>query len=99
MQTSGMTLAQYVAHWRPLASTHLKPRTVASYEDTLRLHLLPAFGAMRVRDLQRGKIKAVLAAKLETHKPNSVRIMVELTRSLDRVERLLDSRLAALTGR
>ena len=70
-----MTLEAYVAHWLPLAETHLKPRTLASYRDTLRLHLLPAFGAMRVRDLQRGKIKVLLAGKLHDHNPNSVRIM------------------------
>jgi integrase len=70
-----MTVAEYAAHWLRLIETHVKPRTLASYTETLRLHLLPAFGATRVRDLQRGRIKTFLAKRLDTHKPNSVRIM------------------------
>jgi integrase len=70
-----MTVEEYAADWLRLIETHLKPRTLTSYGETLRLHLLPAFGGVRVRDLQRGRIKAFLAKRLDTHKPNSVRIM------------------------
>ncbi len=69
------TLAAYVERWRSLLTRHLKPRTLASYTETLDLHLLPAFGTTRVRDLERGTIKAFLASKLATHQRNSVRIM------------------------
>ena len=69
------TLAQYAERWERQVGTHLKPRTLASYSDTLRLHVLPAFGSTRVRDLQRGRIKLFLAEKLRTHAANSVRIM------------------------
>ncbi len=69
------TLAQYAERWERQVAAHLKPRTLASYGDTLRLHVLPAFGATRVRDLQRGRIKQFLAEKLRTHSANSVRIM------------------------
>src|SRR5262245_1516473 len=72
---STITLAAYSAHWRAVARPHLKPRTLASYDTTLRVHLLPAFGATRIRDLQRGRIKTFLAARLADHQPNSVRIM------------------------
>jgi integrase len=71
----GMTVAEYAAHWLCLIETHVKRRTLHSYGETLRLHLLPAFGPLRVRDLQRGRIKVFLAKKLDTHKPNTVRIM------------------------
>jgi integrase len=71
---SDMRLEAYSVRWEGLL-THLKPRTRTSYHETLRLHVLPAFGSMRVRDLQRGKIKAFLAEKLLDHKPNSVRLM------------------------
>src|SRR5262249_8350466 len=69
------TLAAYAERWRSLLTKHLKPRPLASYVETLALHLLPAFGTTRVRDLERGTIKAFLGAKLSTHKRNSVRIM------------------------
>jgi integrase len=72
---STMTVASYATHWIALSKAHLKRRTVECYEETLRLHLLPAFGAMRVRDLQRGRIKSFLAAKLPDHSRNTVRIM------------------------
>jgi integrase len=72
---STITMAGYAAHWLRLTASHQKPRTRSCYRETLRLHILPAFGATRVRDLQRGKIKAFLATKLEDHKPNSVRLM------------------------
>jgi integrase len=70
-----ITVAGYAAHWSRLVASHLKPRTRSCYAETLRLHILPAVGATRVRDLQRGRIKAFLATKLEDHKPNSVRLM------------------------
>jgi integrase len=79
---STMTLAQYAQHWRALARTHLKPRTLLSYDTTLRLHVLPAFGATRLRDLQRGRIKTFLAGKLDDHKPNSVRIVHATLRTI-----------------
>jgi integrase len=70
-----VTLARYADRWQRQAAKILKPRTIASYVDTLRLHLLPRFGATRVRDLVRGDIKAFLAGKRDTHSKNSVRIM------------------------
>ena len=39
----------------------VKAATLASYSNTLRLHILPAFGATKVRHLQRGRLKAWLA--------------------------------------
>src|SRR5262245_10486262 len=77
-----MTLAAYAHRWLDEIAAHLKPRTVTSYTDTLRVHLLPKFGTTRVRDLQRGTVKAFLAAKLKTHQPNSVRIMHATLRAL-----------------
>jgi integrase len=72
---SDITLGDYFDYWMPHAAQHLKPRTVASYTQTWDMHLKPKFGGTRVRDLQRGKIKAFLATKLATHARNSTRIM------------------------
>ena len=55
-----ITFAEYAAHWRGLQS-HLKPATLECYDQQLRVHLLPAFGGTRVRDVQRGRLKAFLA--------------------------------------
>lgn len=79
---STTTVAAYAARWQRMIEAQVKPRTLASYGDTLRVHLLPAFGATRVPDLQRGKIKAFLAGKLETHRRNSVRIMHATIRAM-----------------
>src|SRR5438552_3279591 len=70
-----ISFAAYVEHWRPLADAHLKQATSQCYEQNLRLHLLPAFGGMRVRDIQRGRIKGFLAQRLEDHARNTVRLM------------------------
>ena len=58
-----ITFAAYVEHWRPLVDAHLKRATSQCYEQNLRLHLLPAFDGMRVRDIQRGQIKAFLVSR------------------------------------
>jgi len=39
------------------------------------VHLLPAFGGTRVRDVQRGRLKAFLARQLDANAPNTVRLM------------------------
>jgi hypothetical protein len=77
-----MTLSQYAERWQHQVVTTLKPRTIASYADTLRLHLLPRFGATRVRDLTRGDIKAFLAGRRGSHATDSVRIMHATLRAL-----------------
>ena len=61
------TLAEYAAHWLSLVKPTLKPRTHARYADILRLHILPNFEKVRVRDLEgdRDRIKLFLTTKLE----------------------------------
>ncbi len=58
------TLREYAAHWQPLIAHTVKPRTLARYTEILDLHVLPRFEKMRVRDLDRGRIKLLLADKL-----------------------------------
>ncbi len=58
-----ITLRDYVDHWKILIASAVKPRTLARYTEILTLHLLPHFGAARVRELDRGRIKLFLAEK------------------------------------
>ena len=60
------TVEAYAEHWKRLIQKTVKPRTLARYSEILTLHLLPRFGKVRVRDLNRGHIKLFLAGKLET---------------------------------
>ena len=44
-----ITLADYAAQWRHVIEASIKPRTQASYEQILRVHIIPAFGAVNLR--------------------------------------------------
>jgi integrase len=59
-----ITIKAYSERWLGVIPVSLKPRTVKTYSDALRLHLLPLLGAVKVRQLHRGQIKALLAKKL-----------------------------------
>ena len=59
-----ITLADYTEHWTAFIAHTVKRRTLARYAEIVRLHLLPRFEKVRVRDLDRGRIKLFLAEKL-----------------------------------
>jgi hypothetical protein len=59
-----ITIKAYSERWLGMIPISLKPRTVESYSDTLRLHLLPRLSAVKVRQLHRGQIKTLLGQKL-----------------------------------
>ncbi len=62
---TAITVAEYAERWEKILAAQVKPRTLESYSDTLRLHIVPALGPTRVRELHRGRVKGLLAAKLE----------------------------------
>lgn len=72
-----MTLGEYAKHrWLPQIKSTVKPRTYESYAETVRLHLQPTLGNIRIRHLTRGYIKALLVSKLTAGLArNSVRIV------------------------
>ena len=85
----GVTVPAYAEHWQTqlagmVQAGTLKPRTLQSYSDTLRLHILPALAGGRVRQLHKGRIKAFLAAKLAGGElsRNSVRIIHAVLRAM-----------------
>ena len=60
------TVQGYSERWVSLIAPTLKPRTLEGYREKLRNHVLPAFGAMRVRQVHRGGLKAFLSEKLSS---------------------------------
>src|SRR5207249_7885894 len=78
-----ITVRAYSERWLGIIATQVKPRTLESYTDTLRLHILPALGHVRVQELERGRVKALLAAKSQSGlATNSVRIVYGTLRAM-----------------
>ena len=55
---------EYFEHWKGLIAHTIKSRTLARYSEIFSLHILPRFEKVRVRDLDRGRIKLFLTEKL-----------------------------------
>jgi len=71
-----ITVSEYASRWIGTSVSSLKPRTIESYEQCLRLYILPRFGGVKIRKLHRGLIKEFLADKLSSGlAPNTVRII------------------------
>jgi Phage integrase, N-terminal SAM-like domain len=78
-----VTVDAYADRWLGLIASTVKMRTLDSYHRTLRLHIRPVFGAVRVRHLQKGRVKEFLASKLTVGAArNSVRIIHATLRAM-----------------
>ena len=58
-----ITVHDYHDRWLRVVAHEIKPRTLMGYRQQFRLHILPALGRVRVRELHRGTIKAFLIDK------------------------------------
>ena len=59
------TFKEYADSWiATIALATCKESTVSSYDDLLRLHILPVFGSLRLREINRGRLKEFFAAKI-----------------------------------
>ncbi len=59
------TFKEYADSWIKVnAPAECKEATVASYDDLLRIHVLPEFGALKLKEMNRGKIKDFIASKI-----------------------------------
>jgi len=58
-----VTLAVYAERWLAQIEADIKPRTHASYSETLARYILPEIGRIKVRALHRGLIKDLLARR------------------------------------
>lgn len=78
-----ITVAAYLARCETLIMSGVKSRTLADYRDTFRLHLIPALGPSKIRQLHRARIQALLAEKLVSGLVrNSVRIIHATLRAM-----------------
>jgi integrase len=69
-------MADWVAAWLP---AHLAgPATIAKYESALRVHILPAFGAVRLDAITRNDVKALARSLGAELSPASVRTVITL---------------------
>src|SRR5215470_18507091 len=60
---TNITVERYADLWLEQVSANIAPKTLESYRDLLRLHIRPALGITKVRQVHRGMIKALLAEK------------------------------------
>jgi len=76
-EASEATFGEYADKWIATTAPALcKESTVMSYKDLLRLHVLPVFGNLKLSEINRGKVKDFLAARiLEGYAQNTVRHM------------------------
>ena len=74
------TFKEYADSWiSTLAPASCKAATVRSYEDLLRLHVLPMFGTLKLNQINRGKVKDFFASKInEGYSASSVNHMKNL---------------------
>ncbi len=58
-----ITVGEYAARWLESLPSRLRPKTVKSYRDLYRIHLGPTLRALRLAELQRAQVKALLIDK------------------------------------
>ena len=80
---TGITVRAYGRRWLSQVAVTVKPKTWRSYEQNLRLHILPALGAVPVARLRVGLLRSLLLDKLgEGLSRNSVRIIHATVRAM-----------------
>jgi integrase len=78
----GITVRDFAQLWLTEVAPGLKPRTVVSYRQMLDNHILPALGAVEVRELHQGVVADLLAGKLLRFKVGTVRLIYATLRRL-----------------
>jgi integrase len=59
------TFKEYANSWIKInAPAQCKEATVTSYDDLLRIHVLPEFGTLKLKEITRGRIKDFIASKI-----------------------------------
>jgi integrase len=59
------TFKEYADSWiSTIAPATCKESTVSSYDDLLRLHILPVFGTLKLKEINRGRMKDFFAGKI-----------------------------------
>ena len=58
---SKLTLAEYVPTWLDSQSARLRPKTITTYEGSLRLHVLPRLGRLKLSAITTDDVAALVA--------------------------------------
>ena len=73
MQGRGQTLEQYATHWLKVKAGQVGAKTQERYRGLLEDHTLPTLGKVRLLELTRGHVDALMAAKrVDGLGPNSI---------------------------
>jgi integrase len=83
------TVGAFLAQWLAAVKATVRPKTYTSYEGTVRLHLVPHIGKVRLRNLTPAQVQGVLTVKAEARlSPRSVRYVLMVLRiALGQAER------------
>ncbi len=70
-----VTVASYAKEWLSSVKLSIRSKTYESYESTLRVHVIPSLGHIRLAKLTPGDLERMYAALIDKgYKPKSVRI-------------------------
>jgi integrase len=62
---SNITIAEFFAQYEDAAKHSMKRRSVETVRDIARLHILPAFGTIKLKDLSRERVQRLYSDKLD----------------------------------
>ena len=75
-ENPNITVAEYAPRYLDQSAAEVEPRTLASTKQILRLHVLPVFGPLKVRDVHRQHVKTFVLAKAQAGlAKNTVRLI------------------------
>jgi len=78
-----ITVGDFFGQWIEKVALTSKSRTTQTYRGCFRLHILPEFGAMKVRSLHRPRIKAWLVEKLsDGYARGTIRLLIAALRAM-----------------
>jgi integrase len=78
-----ITIGDFFSQWIEKVALTSKPRTTETYADYFRIHILPEFGKMKVRDMRRARIKKFLVDKLKgSYAKGTVRLLNAALRAM-----------------
>ena len=83
-EAGALTLGDYLDKWLPSIKDTVRQRTWERYEQLVRVHIKPALGSKKLKDLTRAHVKALYSAKRDRVSPRTVQyIHVTLHKALN----------------
>jgi integrase len=65
MVPTNITVGEFLAQYEEVAKDTMKRRSFETYQDIARVHLLPAFGSLKLKDLSRERVQRLYSRKLK----------------------------------